>query len=190
MRILTKEELYNEKFRLISEFKKGAVFIYPTDTIYGLGCNAQDKEAVEKIRKIKMRPSQPFSVIAPSKNWLRLNCLISKENESWLNKLPGPYTLITKLKNRACVAENVNLSMNTIGVRIPSHWFCDFIAMMNVPVITTSVNKSGKEFMINMETLDPAIKSKVDYIIYEGEKNGSPSTLVRLDKEEVIIKKR
>ena len=66
MRILNYDELKMEKPAIIDAIIRGAVFIYPTDTIYGIGCNAQISNSVKKVRLLKSRASNPFSVIAPS----------------------------------------------------------------------------------------------------------------------------
>ena len=67
MRVISKEIYEKEKQQLLSRIQEGAVFIYPTDTIYGIGCDATDPEAVMTLRRIKKRDKKPFSVIAPSK---------------------------------------------------------------------------------------------------------------------------
>lgn len=186
MEILTKSELVLKAGEIIKKIKAGAVFIHPTDTIYGLGCNALDEKAVKKIRELKQRPNTPFSVIAPSLDWITQNCQITKKDQKWLEKLPGPYTLIVKLKNKSAVAKNVTPGQTTIGVRLPDHWFSGLVQEMNVPFITTSVNKSGQSFMTTKEDLDEGIKRGVDFLIYEGEKRGRPSKIVNLVQEEVI----
>ena len=60
MEILTKHELRLRKREIADKIKNGAVFIHPTDTIYGIGCNATDDQAIQKIRKLKERPTTPF----------------------------------------------------------------------------------------------------------------------------------
>ena len=88
METLTKTELRLRYTEIAERIRNGAVFIYPTDTIYGIGCGALDKNAVEKIRRLKERQTNPFSIIAPSKEWITENCIITKEAKDLLNKLP------------------------------------------------------------------------------------------------------
>ena len=190
MQVLSKEEVSAKAGEIKEAILDGAVFIHPTDTIYGLGCDATNKEAVGRIREIKSRFKRPFSVIAPSKEWIKENCEITKEAEEWIEKLPGPYTLILKLKNKSAVSENANMGMGTLGVRIPAHWISHAASAMGVPIITTSANKVDEDYMTTLEDLDPSIKKKVDFIIYEGEKKGRPSKLVNLADGKAEIKER
>ncbi len=190
MKIVIKEEFDMDRQNFFNRIEQGAVYIHPTDTIYGIGCSAKNSRAVNKIRAIKERTNTPFSVIAPSKDWIFENCIVSMEAEKWINQLPGPYTLIFRLKNKNAVALEVNSDMNTLGVRIPLHWISSIARELNLPLVTTSANVSGKEYMINLDTLDPEIKKRMDFIIYEGEKAGNPSTIVHLDKEEEKVVER
>ena len=186
MQILKKDEFMLQKDRFIREVIKGKIFIYPTDTIYGIGCNAEINESVKKIRELKARPDNPFSVIAPSNESILKNCVINK-NE--LNKLPGPYTLILNLKTKA-VSKQVNPGLNSLGVRIPNNWFTEIIKEANVPFVTTSVNKAGEQYMTSLENLNQNIKEQVDYIVYEGLKQGNPSTILDFTKTDVEVKER
>jgi len=190
MKVITPAEAKINKSDIISMMLRGKVFIYPTDTIYGIGCSAMLPNAVNKIREIKERPDTPFSIIAPSKNWIRENCVITKEAEKWIEQLPGPTTLILKKKEECKIAEELAPGKDTIGVRIPQHWFSMIVREMDVPIVTTSVNKMGKTFMTSLEDLDDEIKISVDFIIDEGKKEGRPSKLVHLEGEEVEVKER
>jgi len=189
MRVLTKEELRYGYEDILKGISKGDVFIHPTDTIYGLGCDATNEKSIKKLRRLKQMPEKPLSVIAPNVEWILDNCEITKEAEEWLKKLPGPYTLILKLKNKNAVAKNTSFS-DTLGVRIPDHWIKQIANMLNTPLITTSANVTGKMFMATLEELDPEIKKGVDFAVYEGEKQGHASTIVDLTKEETNIKER
>ena len=188
MRILNFEEFKLEKHLIIDSIKSGAVFIHPTDTIYGIGCNAQISSSVKKIRNIKSRNSSPFSVIAPSLQWINENCVVTKKGEEWIEKLPGPYTLIFKLKKN-CVAKEVNPGLKTLGIRIPNHWVRKIAAEAEIPVVTTSVNRSNEDYMTSLEDLDPLIKGGIDFVLYEGEKKGKPSKIIDLTEAVRVIER-
>jgi len=70
---------------------------------------------------------------------LKKNCEVIEEAKEWLDKLPGPYTLLLKLKNKDAVAKEVMPETDALGVRIPEHWFSGVVRMLNLPVVTTSV---------------------------------------------------
>ncbi len=188
--VITKEEFQLKKHEILSKVEDGAIFIHPTDTIYGIGCDATNESAVKKVREAKQRYSKPFSVIAPSKTWIRENCEVNPEVIKYLKKLPGPYTLILKLKKDNHIAKNVKGGLPTLGVRIPDHWSTKIAEELDKPIITTSANIVGKEFMTSLDNLDISIKNKIDFILYEGEKRGRPSTLIDLSQEETLVTKR
>jgi len=188
MRVLNFEEFKLEKESIIDSIINGAVFIHPTDTIYGIGCNAQDSDAVKKVRNVKQRLSSPFSVIAPSIDWIKENCIVTKDEEEWLEKLPGPYTLILKLK-KDCVAKEVNRGLKTLGIRIPSHWIRKIASDAEIPIVTTSVNRSNEDYMTSLEDLDSSIKGSIDFALYEGKKEGKPSKIIDLTDDVRIIER-
>ena len=168
--------------------KKGKIFIYPTDTIYGIGCDAVNKFSVLKIREIKRREEKPFSVIAPSKEWIRKNCFVNSVVDKWISKLPGPYTLILELKNCEAVSNKLNNGIDSLGIRIPSHWFSEIISEFNKPFVTTSVNLTGEPYMKKFDELEDEIKKGVDYVIYEGILDNKASKIVMFidGREEVV----
>ena len=182
MKIFTKEDVLLRKKEFLQKIKDGAIFICPTDTIYGLSCNALLEKSVAKIRKLKERPNSPFSVLAPSLQWIEKNCYINKNTvtQKWLNKLPGPYTLILPVKNTAVVAFNVAPQQKNLGVRIPAYWFSEIVKESGIPLVTTSANKAGQPFMTSLENLDSEIVAGVDFIIYDGPKETRPSKIIDL----------
>ncbi len=180
MRILNRDEYRVNKSKIQKDIAEGAVFIHPTDTIYGIGCDATNSEAVKKIREAKQRKTQPFSVIAPSSKWVRENCEVTPEIEKWIEKLPGPYTIIIKLKKINAIASEVIPGKKTIGIRRPDHWISELATEMNKPIVTTSANIVGHSFMTKLDNLNPNIKGKMNFILYEGEKKGKPSSIIDL----------
>ena len=182
METLTKSEIEYRKDEVMKRIDEGEIFIHPTDTIYGLGCSALDDKSINAIRKLKDRPDTPFSVWAPSKDWIRAHCELGEEGEEWLDKLPGPYTLVLKLKNKKAIAPNVNPGNGSVGVRLPNHWFHEIVERLNIPIVTTSANRTGQGFMTSIENVDPEIQKGVRFVVYEGEKKGRPSQIVDLAK--------
>ena len=189
MQVLTKDELFSRKHFFLRKLKE-SVFVYPTDTIYGVGCNALDSRLVSKVRELKGRHAMPFSVIAPSKEWIRDVCEIDEKGEEWLAKLPGPYTLIFRMRKPEEMPHNVTLGGETLGVRIPDHWIGDLARELKVPLITTSANQTGANYMRTIDDLSSSFRQEVAFVIYEGEIAGHPSTLVHLYAEEVKVQKR
>ena len=169
--------------------REGNVFIYPTDTLYGLGCDATNEESVERIKSIKERDrDKPLSVIAPHIDWIRENFHL--DGVDLMEYLPGPYTLLLKKKNLKFLFW---ISPNDrIGVRIPNFKFCDCldvsegIEMSGRPVVTTSVNLSGEKPAVKISDISKDIIQKVDFFIKaknERKLSGKPSTLVIDGKE-------
>ena len=113
----------------------------------------------------------------PSLDWVKEHCHVTEEE---LSKLPGPYTLILKLKDSP-LADNVT-NNNKIGIRYPEHWFSEIVKELNIPLITTSVNKTKRPNMTSLSDLDKDIEDQVEFIIYEGLKNGKPSTVIENNK--------
>jgi tRNA A37 threonylcarbamoyladenosine synthetase subunit TsaC/SUA5/YrdC len=151
------------------------------------------------VRKLKKSTLQPFSVIAPSKEWVYQNCIVEEAHKPYVENLgkklsiggkKNCFTLILKLKNKNAIAKNVNQGVDTIGVRIPEHWISDIIKELGVPIITTSANPTGENFMTSLDDLNDSIKEGVDFVVYEGEKHGSPSTIVHYDDDNLKIKDR
>ncbi len=150
----------------------GKVFIYPTDTIYGIGCNALLDESILRIREAKEREEKPFSVIAPSKEWIYRHFYAKK---TYIEKLPGPFTFIMKSKKKA-VSEHV--ARETVGIRIPDHPLTAALQSAKVPVVTTSVNASGKKHITKISRIPRSILKHVDAVIDAGELKNPPSTVI------------
>jgi L-threonylcarbamoyladenylate synthase len=164
---------------LLKEIKNGKIFIYPTDTIYGIGCNAENIEAVEKIKEIKLRDKdKPLSLIAPNFEWINNNMIVDCDLKKYL---PGPYTLILKKKDPNFLSHVSNT--DSIGIRIPDNDFTRELQESNLPFITTSVNLSGEPFITKISDINPDILESVNHIIDYGELNGRPSTIIINGKE-------
>jgi L-threonylcarbamoyladenylate synthase len=180
-----------QKDFLIEEIKEGKIFIYPTDTIFGIGCNAADDIAVKKIFEIKKRDLKPTLIIAPNKEWVYTNCEVNEKQKNEIEtKLPGPVSFILKLKKEVIenniISKEVLCGKNTIGVRIPDSKFTSLIEKLGLPFVTTSVNISDKPSALKLEDISKEIFSQVDYVISTDEiLLGTPSSIFDLTENEI-----
>jgi len=158
---------------------KSKIFIYPTDTIYGLGCDATNEKLVSELREIKNREDKPLSIIAPSVDWILENFNVEKR---LIEKyLPGPYTLLLEKKDINFLPWISKIEL--IGIRIPDCEFTKNLQETGLPIVTTSVNISGEPFATSLEDINPKIKEKVDLVIEGKDLSGEPSTLIKDGKE-------
>lgn len=188
MKTISKLEFDQNREGYLTMIKSGAIFVYPTDTIYGIGCNALLNPKVKIIRDLKKRPTSPFSLIVPSKEWIFDNCVVSEEAQEWVDKLPGPYTLVLPLKNKDFLSNEI--CGDSVGVRIPDHWISGLVADLGYPLVTTSVNEAGRQFLTRIEDLEPEFERSIDLFIEEGEIKGKPSKIMRFDTPETKVIER
>ncbi len=175
-----------ERVKLAKAVREGGILVYPTDTIYGIGCNAEKTKSVEKIVRAKGRdPEKPFSVIAPSIQWIAENTVITSSNLKFVSSLfPGPYTVV--LKARVKIPYVVSKE-GKMGVRIPKNEFCDFIRSQGFPFVTTSVNLSNEQPVYSVKDIPERIKQITDYAIDAGEIRGGGSRVFDISGGELEI---
>lgn len=179
------EELRSDpelKEKIIDYIQDDMIFLYPTDTIYGLGCNANSVSTVRKIRNLK-GTGHPFSIIAPSVDWIKENFIV--KFPEYLDRLPGPYTLIVNKKDpnfMPWVSEN-----GSMGVRIPHHHFTKFVQKGGVPFVTTSANISGYPHIKNVNELPDSLLKSVDVIVDADSLHNPPSIIIDLTGSEPMI---
>ena len=163
------------------------IIIYPTDTLYGIGCNAERDDLVLKVFEIKKRLlTKPLSIIAPSINWIYNNCRIEGflQENAIKSYLPGPYTLILEKKDKSFLSL-ATASGDTIGIRMINTKMQKVISKANIPFIATSVNISGDARVLkHLNSLKKEIEEKIDYIVLGNPKEMSftPSTIIDLTR--------
>ncbi len=161
--------------------------VYPTDTLYGLGCNALSKEAIGKIYSLKSREKRkPLSVIMANKEMIDEYCELSQEQKEMLAKmLPGPYTFVVNLKKKMPATNT-----EKIGIRVPSHFFMRTVSKrLWLPIVATSANISGEKEALTLEEVSEEVKQKSDLLLDGGKTIYSkPSTVIDLVEKKVLRK--
>jgi len=130
----------------VAVLEAGGVIIYPTDTLYGIGCNALDKKAVKKVFEIKERPlSKPLPVLVRDIKWAKGLAYMKKKDERVLEKVwPGRTTVILAKKEN--VPDILTSGQKTIGIRVSDHSLVDrLLKIFGYPIVSTSANISGQE---------------------------------------------
>ena len=174
----------------IDMLKDGKIIVYPTDTIYGIGCNILNKKTVQTIQKIKNRKKQkPLSIICADLKDISRWAIVSNWQYKTLKKyLPGPFTFILKASKEAPKILQ-DPKRKTIGIRIPNNEIClDIVRNLGNPIVTTSVNESGQQNYANPNKIKRDWFGKVDLILDVGEIDEEASTVISLidDRAEII----
>jgi len=150
----------------LKTLKSGGTILYPTDTIWGIGCDATSAKAVEKVYQIKQR-METKSLIILLDSVEKLSGYLEKVPEiiiDLLSEINSPITVI--YPNARNLAKNVIAADRSIGIRIVNEPFCrELIQNFGKPIVSTSANISGDPSPISFKNISPKIKKQVDYIV-------------------------
>jgi tRNA threonylcarbamoyl adenosine modification protein (Sua5/YciO/YrdC/YwlC family) len=157
---------------------RGGVIVYPTDTLYGFGVDARNRDAVRRLREIKGRSrGLVFSVMLPGVEELVSLVTVDIALAGVLKCLPGPYTFIFPSKVR--LSDGVIGKGRGLGVRVPDHPVALAIAGgLGGPVITTSVNRTGEPPLTDPSEIKRAFSREIDLMLSAGKIAGNASTVV------------
>ena len=167
----------------VDVIKNGGIIVYPTDTLYGLGVNALNSEAVLKVFNAKRRPlNKPLPLVVSGIDMASKLALITKEARKLMNVFwPGALTII--LKKKLVVPSIVVSGGTSVGLRMPNHPVpLMIIKMCGFPLIATSANKHGKPNLLGIQEAIRQIGNQVDLILDCGKSGGEPSTIIDLTK--------
>jgi tRNA threonylcarbamoyl adenosine modification protein (Sua5/YciO/YrdC/YwlC family) len=197
----------NPQIRRIEEIKSalssGAVMLYPTDTVYAIGCDLNAKSAVERVRQIKqLANDKPLTFLCPSLSNVATYAFVSDTAYRIMKRLiPGPYTFLlpaTKLVPK--LAQNPK--RKTTGIRVPNHTVCSaLLTALGNPIISTSAHLPPDEVDDGMETnpssslsqmeLFDRLDNLVDVIVDTGEEpTYEVSTILDLTGDEPMMTRR
>ncbi len=194
--MLISPRMYSEDIKnALYHLKRGDIILYPTDTIWGIGCDATKNNVVEKIFKIKNRAeTKSFIVLVDSFQMLKQYVKhVPDIAEELLKGFGTPVTVI--YSNARKLAANVIAPDNTVAIRIINDDFCNpLIKKFGKPIVSTSANISGQSTPLVFSHIDQTIIDEVDYVV--GCKRDlfvsiKPSTIIRLrdDGSYVIIRR-
>ena len=182
----------NERFidEIVATLRDGGLIIYPTDTIYAIGCDALNNRAIEKVCQLKgLNPDkQTLSVIASDISMASDYARIDNKAFSILRaNLPGPFTFILPASTRL---PKVFKGRKSVGIRIPDNRIaCEIVNQLGNPILSTTImpDDSG-EYPVYPQSIALEYKDKVNIVIDGGEGGEIPSTVVDLsDSSDPVI---
>jgi tRNA threonylcarbamoyl adenosine modification protein (Sua5/YciO/YrdC/YwlC family) len=182
----------NPQKRLIDKavalLKEGGVIAYPTDTIYGFGCDMYNKKAIQRIYQIKKRdPQKPFSFICSDLKNISLYAQVTNPAYKIMKRcLPGAYTFI--LLGTKLVPKIMTTKRKTVGIRVPDNNIClSLVKTLGNPIISTSVGFSGREVLSDPSLIEETFGSLIDLTIDGGILANQPSTIISLINDEIEV---
>ncbi len=179
--------LKNQINNALEVLKDGGIILYPTDTLWGIGCDATNPQAVQKIIDLKQRKAYKSFIV-----------LLDTENKlpSYVNTVPEiAYDLIEFAENPLTIiysgaknlASNVIAADGSVGIRIIKHEFCShLIQRFRKPIVSTSANISGETTPLIFTNINPKIINIVDYVVdleQDNMEHKNQSTIMKLDAD-------
>ena len=175
-------DMQKEADEAVRVMRGGGIILYPTDTVWGLGCDATNAAAVERIYRLKRSENKKSMLVL---------CASADMTVRYVNKAPGvafevmelatsPLTAL--LPGAAGVAEHLIPEEGTLGVRIPDHEFCRrMLAGLKKPIVSTSANISGEATPVGLQDVAKEIVDGVDFVVnprFEGKPTRKASSII------------
>lgn len=183
---MKEDKIFQEDLeKALETLKSGGVILYPTDTVWGLGCDATNAKAVEKINKIKNRNPEEKSLIilTDGKEMIAQYVKeIPEIAEELIKTYDEPLTIIYPYARN--LAKNVVAADNTIAIRVVKDDFCEqLIKKFGKPIVSSSANESGKPTPLYYKLITKEIVEGADYVVRINQNSFhsvKPSTIIRI----------
>lgn len=184
----------NPQKRLISQaceiIKNGGVVVYPTDSGYAIGCQVGNKSALERICRIRqLELDHDFTLVCSELSELSTYARVENQTFRMLkNSIPGPYTFILKATKDAPKLLQ-NKKKRTIGLRVPDNKITiDLLACLAEPMMSSTLILPGKQFAeADPEEVRDLLEHQVDLIIHGGNLSETPTSVIDMSEDEVVI---
>ncbi len=175
--------------RAVEGLKNGGIIVYPTDTVYGLGCDITQRDAIDRIIRIKGRdPKKPMSFVCADLTHISKYANVSDFAYKILKRhLPGPYTFVLPASRET--PKILQSKQRTVGIRMPDHPVpLALVAELGEPLLSTSANRTSEETVSDPDDLEDRFGHDVDFILECGPLPVLPSSVISLvdDRVEVL----
>ncbi len=170
--------------------KDGGIILYPTDTVWGIGCDARNEKAVERIFQLKQRADSKSMLVLVGSEGMLQRTVKSVPEIAWqlIDVAVNPMTII--YDHPVGVAENLKAEDGSLGIRITSEKFSRTLCeRLKGPIVSTSANISGKPTPLTFAEISSDIKNGVDYVCKFRQKekaNSRPSNIIKITRENIV----
>lgn len=170
--------------------KEGGIILYPTDTIWGIGCDARNEEAVRKIFSLKQREDSKSMLVLVSSEGMLQRTVKEVPEIAWqlIDVAVNPMTII--YDDPVGIAENLKADDGSLGIRITSEKFSRTLCeRLKGPIVSTSANISGKPTPITFAEISSEIKNGVDYVCRFRQKekaSARPSNIIKITRGNIV----
>lgn len=175
----------------IDVLSSGGLILYPTDTVWGIGCDATNEAAVEKIYRLKERPDEKAMIVlvADERDVLQYVAAPDLQVFDYLEQAPKPTTVI--YENAIGLASNLNRVGGSIAIRICRDEFClHLLKRFRIPIVSTSANISGQPTAKIFTDISAVVRNGVDYIVQHRQDDtlvAEPSAVVKWSNGDLIV---
>ncbi|HLF14658.1 MAG TPA: L-threonylcarbamoyladenylate synthase [Bacteroidota bacterium] len=176
--------------RAVEVLRSGGILIYPTDTVYGLGCSIFRADAIGQVYQIKQQDrSKPFSFICSDLSHISEYAVVSNQAFRLMKRLiPGPYTFVLPASRMKQVSKSMMSKRKTVGIRVPDNAVCQaLIRGMGHPLLSASVTDDQGEIMNAPEEIAAIFGSRVGLILESGNGALEVSTILDLTGEHPVV---
>lgn len=165
--------------------REGDLVVYPTETVYGLGADALDPAAIERVFAAKGRDrDDPISLAVPDVETALEFVRASDRERRFMDRfLPGPVTVVCERHERVPAA--LTAGLDRVGIRVPDHDLALALLDRVAPTTATSANVTGRPSVTRIEDLDPEIREAAAVVLDGGETDGTASTVVDVERGEI-----
>ena len=174
---------------ILKTLEEGKLIIIPTDTVYGISCDATNIKAIKKVNEAKEREtSKPLLILVSDEEMLKkyTKDITPLENEIMHKFMHGKLTML--FKKNELLSDELTAGSPYIAIRIPDYpELLELIKRFNKPIVSTSANITGSDVVASLDNLESKLKEKIAYIYDIGTLNTTPSTLLKVEDEKIII---
>jgi tRNA threonylcarbamoyl adenosine modification protein (Sua5/YciO/YrdC/YwlC family) len=174
----------------VETLRNDGIIIYPTDTVYGIGCSIFSKKAIDRIYQIKnQHTSKPFSFVCSDLSHISEYAVVSNPAYRVMKHLvPGPFTFILPASRLKQLPKSLISKRKTVGIRVPNHPIClAIVKELGNPILSASVTDQNGEVINNPEIIKVVFENQVDSILDGGINISAPSTVLDFTEEPPVV---